>query len=161
MPDDIKIFKADLSLKKKLAPNGNAKDLFPAEVIKECQGMIEDFKGKFFTESATSIDYINESLRADGMDRLKLEDTMQQITALKGRAESLGFLLIARLLTSLQDYLDAAKPTAPKSDIIIGKHLESLTVAMHQAINDDGGAIGRDLLNMIGKLKDKIAKQSA
>lgn len=154
---DIKIFKADLGLKKKLAPNGNARDLFPAEVIKECQSLIEDFKAKFFDEAASAFDYVDGSLRSDDMPRLKLEDTIQQITALKGRSESLGFMLIARLLQSLQEYLEETKPTDTHTNVVVKKHLESLMVAMHKQIMDDGGEIGRDLISSIDALKKKKA----
>lgn len=154
---DIKIFKADLSLKKKLAPNGNTRDLFPVETIKECQDLIEDFKSRFFDEAASAFDYVDGSLRSDDMPRLKLEDTIQQITALKGRAESLGFMLIAQLLQSLQEYLEEAKPRETHNDVIVKKHLESLMVAMHKRIMDDGGAIGRDLITSIDTLKKKMA----
>ncbi|MFO1242932.1 MAG: hypothetical protein U1E36_07005 [Rickettsiales bacterium] len=151
---NTKIFKADLSLKKKLAPNGNAKELFPDEVIKECQSLIEDFKSKFFDEAASAFSYVDGSLRSQTM---QLEDAMQQITALKGRSESLGFTLIARLLQSLQDYLDATKPKETHTNVVVKKHLESLMVALHKQITDDGGAIGRDLISSIDVLKKKVA----
>lgn len=154
---DIKIFKADLSLKKKLAPNGNARELFPADVIKECQGLIENFKTKFFDEAASSFEYVESSLRSEDMPRLKLEDTIQQITALKGRADSLGFVLISRLMQSLQDYLEQTKPVSTHDNVVVKKHLESIMLAMHQQIMDDGGAIGRDLISSIDALKKKVA----
>lgn len=156
--EDIKIFKPSLSLKNKISPGGSAKVLFPKEVVEASQNLLNDFKDSFFSDASSEFSQVNMQLRSREVSPQQRANVIGHIAVLKGRAETMGLGLISALMHSLQDYLENESPESFEDNIIVDKHLEALTVALQQHILDDGGILGKELMETIGRLKQKVKK---
>lgn len=155
---DIKVFKPNLTLKNKISPGGSAKALFPKEVVESCQTLLNDFKDSFFTDASSEFSQVNIQLRSKQVSAEQRANVIGHIAVLKGRSETMGLGLISALMHSLQDYLENEQLENFEDNVVINKHLEALTVALQQQIADDGGILGKELMETIARLKQKVKK---
>ncbi len=103
----VQVFKPDYSLKNKVGVSTSVRDIFTPAVIAECQKLIEDFKDNFFFDSLDELKTIEQGFRSKTLTSENKKQALVRITALKTRSESLGFMLLADLLDSLETYTES------------------------------------------------------
>ena len=159
---NVQILPPDYSLKKKIGEDVNIRDILTPEVVQKSQELIDSQQGDFiewaFKDLVTlthAFNALKKSPYADG----HFKKLLNVAFSLKCQAGTFGFSLASNVAKSLYDYCNRITSIDEGAFVVLGKHVESLTVIFQQNIKGDGGDIGKELMGTLAMLINKYERK--
>ncbi len=159
--DDVRILPPDFSLKKKIGVDVNLKDIFTTERIAAAQQAIDNTQVEF-------VEWAKQDLLASEKAYKEIEDapdnapqesinTLRKLAfSLKSQSGTFGYPLGSEVANSLYVYTGYHTEYDEQNIQVLAKHIDALSVILHQNVQGDGGAIGTDLRAELAKLAEKF-----
>lgn len=152
--------RTDNALKKQLG-DVDMKKIFTADKLKECQELFdaanENFKKDAVEQVAVLEDLHRQCLKNPSQSLPQLKKIAVLSHQLRGRMEALGYLFCYEICTSLHGFSNPITSPSAAHLTVVDKHLKALHVALHENMAGDGGAIGKEMVMMLGQLIQKLA----
>lgn len=153
--EEVVEFKPDFSLKEKIGVSIN--EILTSEVIKDSQDVINKSQKDF-------LKWVNNDLRTleNAYDELRKDPANGREPALiiqksafscKAQAGTFGFDLGSAVAKSLYDFLENDYVEGDVNHTtVIRKHIDTLNTIFHRNVVGDGGKIGGQVFDALGKL---------
>jgi len=151
-PAAPQVISADTSLKQRIGKDVNLHNIFTEERIQAGQEAIKEVKEQFITNTASKLDELIRIGRKDPSSAKARELFINTAFTHKGKAESLGYKMLALTLDSLAQYSETYLPDDPHAKIIVGKHIDILEIVLRDKVMGDGDKIGNELLEALPAL---------
>ncbi|MDG1286136.1 MAG: hypothetical protein P8P30_01070 [Rickettsiales bacterium] len=143
---------ADLSLKNKLGKNVNLKNIFNEERIAAGQQAIQEVQDDFISDMTAQITPLIEMGRKNPNSARARGLFISTAASQKGKAESLGYKVLALTLNSLSEYSQNYLPDDKHAAIIVGKHIDLLEIALREKVVGDGSKTSNEILEALPEL---------
>ncbi len=161
-PEEVQILPQDYTLKKKIGPGVDIRDILQPEIIEKSQELIGEGRPEFLEEVKIELASLDTAYQA-AMENLSASDAGKHISELrraafsiKSKAGTFGFDLATAVAKSLYTFCDRHWRPEENHMTVLAKHIETLQVIFSQNIEGDGGEIGRNLLADMQKLVKKF-----
>jgi len=153
-----RIVKPKNKIKQKMGPAADARALLSEEAVTAAQNIIDSKEVEFLEWSQQDIAQLKQ-----GMQTLKeksshteaLSDIIDSAENLRDRGGMFGYQLVSLIAKSLVNYASEVKSVKDHHPIVIGKHIESLTIVFQSKIKGDGGMTGVELTSSLQRLVKK------
>jgi len=155
---ETKILPPDYTLKKIIGENVDIKEMFSEEVVVKAQATIDQHKDNFLDWVVKDVASLNEHYKkaANKVTRKKNVADIEQIAhQTKAQGGMFNFGLATQVAKSLEQFCQKHINPSDEQLVVIGKHIDTLTVIFSQNITGDGGAVGKELMDNLSKLVDK------
>jgi hypothetical protein len=156
---DVTIVPPDYSLKKAIG-NQELGKMLDETVIKDAQKNVDKQQDNFLiwiTEDMAKIDHSYTLLTPPSQDKQALAKLCEAALAIKSHAGTFGFGLASEVARSLYNFCEAYS-FSQNNHLVIAKHVEVIKLILEKSIKGDGGAMGKELLQDLAKLKNKLQK---
>lgn len=157
--DSVKFLAPDYSLKKAIGEDVDIRDIFNEDNIEKAQGAIDKHKDSFLEWSIQDIGSLSEYYANASADIEKCGPMIIEIekvaSIIKSRAGTFGYELATLVAKSLSRFCALHTKINAEHMIVIGKHIDTLSVVFTKRITGDGGAVGKELLDNLAKLVEK------
>ena len=147
-----KLISADTSLKDQIGKGVNLRNIFTEDRIQAGQAAIEEVKDEFVVETTQKLDELIEMGRNDPSSEEAKKLFIETAFTHKGKAESLGYKMLALTLASLEEYSEQYLPGDKHAKVIVGKHTDILEIILRDKVMGDGDKIGNELLAALPEL---------
>lgn len=159
--DDVVEIKPDYSLKEKIGKDVNMKDIFSAEAVKSSQEVINKTTKDFLKWVNNDLQNLENSYKLLAANPDKGREAAVEIQkvafAIKGQSGTFGFDLGSAVAKSLYDFLENDYVEGEKTHIIIiRKHIDTLKTIFRRGVKGDGGKVGGEVHDALGKLIRKF-----
>jgi hypothetical protein len=137
-------------------------DIFSPENIKSCQAIIDTARDQFFDTALPTLEKIRTIVKnAEGaLTKDELEDIFQNVRSMKMHAATLKYPFIVGICEHLE-YICTSPQQVSKAKADYSQLVHSLVETLHlsfqQKIVDEGGEIGRGIIESLNMLSKKIA----
>lgn len=159
--DIVEEYKPDMSLKLKIGKDINIGEILSNENIKGAQQVINDSQKDFVkwieNDLRTLEGYFAEAY-ADADNALNAVVGIQKYAfSIKSQSGTFGYDLGSAIAKSLYDFCENNYVVGDNKHIlIIRKHLDTLNTIFRKRITGDGGAIGQQIYQELGRLITKF-----
>lgn len=147
------------SLKKNLG-DIDAKKMFSPDAIKEAQEMINDAGAKFIEEAYAQVEEINKLYCEANCDASvkseRIATICQKSHILRSRMEALGFEFCYQIADSLYEYSRKLQHANQTHLMVVAKHIHAMQAALRENHANDGGTVGKEMVEMIHQLVEKV-----
>lgn len=156
--DEVRIIEPDYALKKMIGEEVDLEQLFNEENLARAQKIIDNHKDSFLEWVMKDLDKLEEAYQAASQLRpgdVNIKKIARAAFVIKSQAGTFGFALATQIAKSLDDYCTKYfKPT--EQDLqVVRKHIDCLFTIFRSHISGDGGAMGKEITEMLAKLVDK------
>jgi hypothetical protein len=152
----VRILAPDDKLKKKVGAK-NIDNLFNKNKVEEAQKVTKAVQSEFLVEAN---DGIKEALEKIAESKIKISEITDLSFQIKSRAGVFGYDLASRVAKSLHDYLDEQISISNNMLTVLRSHLDILNYIFTKDASGDGGALAKEVLENLAKLKDKLPPTS-
>lgn len=150
----VMVTQGDQSLRKKIGENVNMRSIFTPEKIAEGEREIAKSKTQFADNVVAELDELKHLTNQDFTKAESISKVTAKAYSLKGKAEAMGYDLMAHILQSLCDYSEQHLDAAPHGKIIVEKHLQAIRISADKDKSFDR-AQATELLKHLQLLIDK------
>ncbi|MBM3618717.1 MAG: hypothetical protein FJX23_09300 [Alphaproteobacteria bacterium] len=157
----VEEYKPDFSLKNKIGKDVSIGEILTTTNIKDAQGVINDSQKDFVkwieNDLRTLEGYFAEAY-ADADNALDAVVGIQKYAfSIKSQSGTFGYDLASAIAKSLYDFCENNYVVGDNKHIlIIRKHLDTLNVIFKRKITGDGGNVGQQVYQALGKLITKF-----
>ena len=147
------------TLKAKLA-DVDMKKVFTAEKIQEAQSVFDDAAEKFRQEASVQVNELHRLCCEAESDSAIIQERVQSIHKLsyqlRGRLEALGMIFLYDICDSLYRYTRGLKQYDKITLTVVAKHIHAMQAALRESHASDGGASGKQMIDMLQQLISKL-----
>lgn len=131
------------------------------EIIARAEKKVEEISATYSDQAGEEIaelqDAFAKCMLRDAEQPTYVRKINRLVHDIRGQGSSFGYPLLTEFATFLFDFTDNLQSISPQQMEIIKAHIDTMQVVVNQKINGDGGAVGKQLKEM---LKIAIAKYS-
>jgi hypothetical protein len=139
------------SIKQELGDDFLLSEFITPDKIQSCALLLKQASDEFFTEALADLVHLEQLLAIDPEPN-ELRQFQIYIQNIQAFAKVLGFTLITEICVHSVVAINNDRLTLEKKRGLIKKLVETLRLAFDQRIRDDGGAIGKAILESLRKL---------
>lgn len=159
--DDVLEYKPDFSLKEKIGKDININEILNTENIKASQQVINDSQKDFLKwvdNDLKTLEAFYRQAASDPSNALTaVVDIQKSAFSVKSQSGTFGYDLGSAIAKSLYDFCENNYVVGDNKHIlVIRKHIDTLNTIFHKNIKGDGGKIGQQVYDALGKLIQKF-----
>jgi chemotaxis protein histidine kinase CheA len=129
----VVVRQGDKSLKEKIGKNVNMRSIFTPEKIAAGEAEIKKSKESFAENLQKNLIVLEDKSKLDFANKDNIKAFSAEAFSLKGKAESLGYDMLAHITNSLCDYAEQHLDGSENARIIVRKHVQAIRVAANPA----------------------------
>lgn len=158
--EEVRILPPDYTLKKIIGDDVDIKQIFSPENIEKAQQVINEHKESFLEWVLKDIHLLEESYAKAESNLAACDGEIRKLAKtafiIKSQAGTFGFELATQVAKSLDDFCNQHFRPTPYHMMVIKKHIETLKVIFQKNITGNGGALGKELYQVLHQLIDKF-----
>lgn len=147
-----KLVTADTSLKNRIGKDVDLENVFTEDRIAAGQNAIEEVKNEFVNDVGETLDKLIKIGRKEPNSEATKALFIETAFTHKGKAESLGYEMLALTLASLAKYSENYLPDDKHAKVIVDKHTDVLEIILRDKVMGDGDKIGMAILKALPEL---------
>ena len=151
--EPVLMYEANCSLIADLGEDFKIATFITEEKIKSCEMLLEKASEDFFDDAEADLQALERMTRELTAETIETHAHQMQTHAynIRSLAKVLGFSLITEICIHLVGTISSSKLSAEKRKAILQNLVGALRLTFMQHIRDDGGAVGKELLNNLRK----------
>ena len=130
------------------------------ELAKRANTAVENLQNNFMEQISTAVVEIAAQMslaeNSDDEGEEYAEEVSRISDDLLNQSLAFGFPLVSDVCKSLCGYMEKLEPGTPPAGAIVSAHIDILRSVIGNAIDDDGGAIGKELVVSLSALVARV-----
>ena len=151
--EPVLMYEANCSLIADVGEDFKIASFITEEKIKSCETLLEKASEDFFDDAEVDLQALERMTRELTAETIETHAHQMETHAynIRSLAKVLGFTLITEICIHLVGTISSKKLSAEKRKAILQSLVGALRLTFMQRIRDDGGAVGKELLNSLRK----------